>query len=63
VLRAPGAGGYGPARDRDPARLAADVVDGYVSPAAAVHVYAAASAARCPACADSRPRSDGAART
>jgi N-methylhydantoinase B len=51
VMRAPGAGGYGPAAERDPARLAADVVDGYVSPAAAADVYGAASSTRCPACA------------
>ena len=51
VLRAPGAGGYGPAAERDPARLAADVVDGYVSPAAAADVYGAAATTPCPACA------------
>lgn len=51
-LRAPGAGGYGPPAAREPARLAADVVDGYVSPAAAVADYGARdpAALACPAC-------------
>jgi N-methylhydantoinase B len=34
-----GAGGYGDPRRRDPARVIADVLDGYVSPEAAVATY------------------------
>jgi len=51
ALRAPGAGGYGPPRGRDPGRLRDDVRDGYVSPAAAVSAYGAATPPPpCPAC-------------
>ena len=39
VLEAPGSGGYGPPSDRDPARLAADVRDGYVTEDAAKRDY------------------------
>ena len=39
ALRAPGAGGYGPAAARDGTRLRDDVVNGYVSAEAAGHVY------------------------
>jgi N-methylhydantoinase B len=35
VMQAPGSGGYGPPAGRDPARLSADLVDGYVTDAAA----------------------------
>lgn len=38
-FRLAGAGGYGDPKDRDPARVKADVADGYVSPAAARKVY------------------------
>lgn len=50
--KAPGSGGYGPPAKREPARLAADVVDGYVSREAAMHDYGADDAARleCPCC-------------
>jgi N-methylhydantoinase B len=34
-----GGGGYGPPAERDPARIVADVLDGYVSPASAVADY------------------------
>ena len=56
VLRAPGAGGYGPPAERDPARLADDVVNGYVSPEAAAAEYGARDAAAlgCAACARAR---------
>ena len=36
ALRAPGSGGYGPPRERDPARLRDDVINGYVSREAAL---------------------------
>jgi N-methylhydantoinase B len=51
-LRAPGAGGYGDPARRDPARLRADVIDGYVSPAAAAAEYGHRdrTALACPAC-------------
>jgi N-methylhydantoinase B len=51
-MRAPGAGGYGPAGAREPARLRDDVVNGYVSPESAVADYgsAAREALDCPAC-------------
>jgi N-methylhydantoinase B len=51
-LRAPGAGGYGPAAARDAARLVEDVVNGYVSPEAAGQVYGHRDppALACPAC-------------
>jgi N-methylhydantoinase B len=40
LLETPGAGGYGPPRDRDPEALARDVEDGYVSADAAKKLYA-----------------------
>jgi N-methylhydantoinase B len=51
-LCAPGAGGFGAATARDRARLHDDVIDGYVSPAAAAEQYGArdASELTCPAC-------------
>jgi N-methylhydantoinase B/oxoprolinase/acetone carboxylase alpha subunit len=51
-LRAPGAGGYGDAAQRDGARLHDDVVNGYVSPAAAATEYGHADRASlaCPDC-------------
>jgi N-methylhydantoinase B len=39
VLHTPGGGGYGAPRERDAARVAADVAAGRVSPTAAVNVY------------------------
>jgi N-methylhydantoinase B len=39
VVEAPGSGGYGPPADRDPAALAEDLLDGYVTPAEARRVY------------------------
>jgi N-methylhydantoinase B len=39
ILDAPGSGGFGPASQRDPARLSEDLIDGYVTPAAAVRDY------------------------
>ena len=39
ILEAPGSGGYGPPSGRDPAALAQDLLDGYVTPAAARNVY------------------------
>ena len=39
VMEAPGSGGYGPPAARDPARLAEDLRDGYVSAAAARRDY------------------------
>jgi N-methylhydantoinase B len=39
VVEAPGSGGYGPAAARDPAALAEDLRDGYVTPAAARRDY------------------------
>jgi N-methylhydantoinase B len=51
-LRAPGAGGYGEPARREIARLRDDVINGYVSPAAAADAYGRADAAAltCPAC-------------
>jgi N-methylhydantoinase B len=51
-FRAPGSGGYGPAGERERGRIAADVVDGYLTPASAARDYgvADASALACPAC-------------
>ena len=51
-LRAPGAGGYGDPAARDRERLRDDVVNGYVSPAAAAAAYGRrdASALTCPVC-------------
>jgi N-methylhydantoinase B len=52
-LRAPGSGGYGPPAQRDPARLRDDVVNGYVSPEAAVADYGYRgdpAALACPRC-------------
>jgi N-methylhydantoinase B len=39
VLEAPGSGGYGPPAGRDPARLRADIAEGYVSEEAARREY------------------------
>ena len=39
VLETPGGGGYGDPRARDPQAVLADVLDGYVSPEAAVTQY------------------------
>jgi N-methylhydantoinase B len=52
VLRAPGAGGYGPPAGRDPARVRDDVVNGYVTPESAAADYGARDPASlaCPAC-------------
>jgi N-methylhydantoinase B len=41
VMQAPGSGGYGPPEGRDPARLSADLLDGYVTGAAARRDYRA----------------------
>ena len=51
-LRAPGAGGFGAATARERERLRDDVVNGYVSPAAAATEYGQreASELTCPAC-------------
>jgi 5-oxoprolinase (ATP-hydrolysing)/N-methylhydantoinase B len=38
-LTAPGGGGYGDPRQRDPERIAEDVLEGYVSPDAAARLY------------------------
>ena len=43
LIQSPGGGGYGDARGRDPARLAEDVEQGFVSPAASREIYGAAS--------------------
>ena len=58
-LRAPGAGGFGPAAQRDPDRLRDDVISGYVSPesAAADYGHADGHALECPAC--RRPTNEG----
>jgi N-methylhydantoinase B len=39
VMDAPGSGGYGPAAERDPAALAEDLLDGYVTASAARRDY------------------------
>ena len=39
VMEAPGSGGYGPPKERDPERLADDIADGYVSLEAARRDY------------------------
>jgi N-methylhydantoinase B len=39
VMEAPGSGGFGPPAERDPARLADDLADGYVTPEAARRDY------------------------
>jgi N-methylhydantoinase B len=51
-LRAPGSGGFGEAADRPRERVREDVINGYVSPAAAAAQYGQrdASALTCPAC-------------
>ncbi|MGH7401979.1 MAG: hydantoinase B/oxoprolinase family protein, partial [Candidatus Rokuibacteriota bacterium] len=51
-LRAPGAGGFGAATARERERLREDVVNGYVSPAAAAAQYGQrdVSDLTCPAC-------------
>ena len=41
VFDVPGSGGYGPAEDRDPARLHEDLADGYVTPDGARRDYGA----------------------
>ena len=43
-LAPPGGGGYGDPRERDPARVSADVADGYVSPDAVERDYGVAAA-------------------
>ena len=43
-LRLPGAGGFGPAEERDPADVERDVAMGYVSAAAAEAAYGLATA-------------------
>jgi N-methylhydantoinase B/oxoprolinase/acetone carboxylase alpha subunit len=52
-FHAPGAGGYGPAHERDPEKLRDDVINEYVSREAAARDYGADRAARlsCPDCA------------
>jgi N-methylhydantoinase B len=56
VLRAPGAGGYGPPAERDLAALRGDVIDGYVSREAALRDYGRAGAElACPACGREEP--------
>ena len=57
ALRAPGSGGFGPPAERDVARLADDVVNGYVSLDAARSAYGhrAVDQLGCPACAGGRP--------
>jgi N-methylhydantoinase B len=52
-LRAPGSGGYGDPTGRDPVRVSDDVVNGYVSPAAAAADYGQPAVPGCPACAES----------
>jgi N-methylhydantoinase B len=51
-FHAPGAGGYGPARERDPEKLRDDVINEYVSRGAAARDYGAtgASSLACPDC-------------
>lgn len=51
-LRAPGSGGFGPPRDRDPQRLRQDVVNGYVSrdSARSAYGYQRDAELTCPAC-------------
>jgi N-methylhydantoinase B len=44
VMEAPGSGGYGPAAERDRAALSEDLLDGYVTPAAARRDYGADAA-------------------
>jgi N-methylhydantoinase B len=39
TLEAPGSGGYGDPRERDPTALSEDLLDGYVTPAAALRDY------------------------
>jgi N-methylhydantoinase B len=39
VMRTPGSGGFGPVADRDPAAIGRDLLDGYVSAAAAQRDY------------------------
>jgi N-methylhydantoinase B len=39
MLVTPGGGGYGTPRERDPAAVAEDVAEGYVSPASAASLY------------------------
>lgn len=57
-FRAPGSGGYGAPDGRDPGRLRDDVINGYVSPAAAGRDYGVrdVSALRCPHCSQGGPR-------
>ena len=50
VLRAPGSGGYGPPAERDPGTLRDDVINGYVTAAAARSVYQGPDDLDCPAC-------------
>jgi N-methylhydantoinase B len=57
-LRAPGSGGFGPAAERDRAKLRDDVINGYVSPesAGAEYGHRAGETLACSACADKSPR-------
>ena len=41
LLQSAGGGGYGDPREREPAALASDIAEGYVSPAGAQKDYAA----------------------
>jgi N-methylhydantoinase B len=58
ALRAPGSGGYGPAAERDLAKVRDDVVNGYVSAEAAAVDYRVGdrAALSCPHCPSSTPR-------
>ncbi len=61
LFRAPGAGGYGPAAERDGERLREDVLNGYVSPEAARRDYGVADARglACPRCSGASGSSPG----
>lgn len=39
ILRQPGGGGFGPAKDRDPGLIEADLLEGYITPEAAARDY------------------------
>jgi N-methylhydantoinase B len=57
VFHAPGSGGYGPAEAREPERVRADVVEGYVSREHAAEAYGLRVAGECPHCAGEAGRS------
>jgi N-methylhydantoinase B len=57
VFHAPGSGGYGPADAREPGRVRADVVEGYVSREHAAEAYGVRVAGECPHCAGEAGRS------